>query len=399
MKPVEPYTMARLSQIFHCFFPSGLRKTLWAQIQPHAYPYRCHPAALPWVLVHSFVSAMPNLQRIAESYSHTLGTIAKSTLADLLNNKRVMKLMEALWRAVEPVDDTRRGRLLAVDTMPITMPATRRTNAPKLNNNTRGIGALWSVALDAPPGQFPVRVIHIPLKPWNDSKLLQEHDLTPKGPTYLLDRGFYSFKLIDRLLDQKVRFIMRARKHQMCYSVQRHLCAPRELPSGIQIELDAVVRLGKARSGPHPVVRLVRAYLPPNDSGKREDLFLVTPLTKPAATTILADYRRRDETEKFHKSLKSSIGLAHLYSFQVNGLLTLLYASLILAGCIFIMAKQADQDLPARVMTLASLIIFVLNAMRKAKGIAPPCRRNIATKHRWKKRKPKKRTAPRRKAH
>ena len=344
--------------------------------------------ALPWVLALSFLWWLPSLQTITARYSAMLGAIAKSTLADLLNNGRIARLMAALWQAVEPADDTNRGRLLAVDSMPVTMPATRRTNAAKLNNNTRGIGLMWSVALDAPGGQIPVRIIHIPLKACNDSRLLRQHDLTPNGPVYLLDRGFYCFELIDKLLGDQVRFIMRARKHQMRYQIQKQLSNPRRLASGIAVELDALVTLGSGARGPHPRVRLIRAYLPPRGDAEPEDLFLVTPPSAASATKILDDYRRRDEIEKFHQALKSSLGLAHLYSFQVNGIQTLVYAALMLATCILVMTKDADPAQLHATMTIASLIILALNALRDTKHIQRPWKRNISTKRRWKKRKP-----------
>jgi hypothetical protein len=360
---------------------------LWKQVQPHRYPYRCETVRLPWALVLSLFHRIPSLAVMGRTFGGAVGVQAKSTLADLVTNPRIAGLMAAMWQTLEnPGNDGDRGRLVAIDSMPLTMPASRRSDAPRLNRDTRGIGVLWSLALDALPGKVPVRIIELILRPWNDGKILRHHPLTPNGPIYLLDRGFYGFELIGQLLERNVHFIMRAKKHQMRHTLIAHRSLSRQLPGGVRVELDAIVTLGGPQSRLNPVVRLIKAYLPAGADAMAQDLFVVTDLTRPSAQTVLADYRRREEIEKFHQALKSAIGLAHLYSFQTNGLQTLLYATLLLAALVFTVAPDGDAHHAVGVLTVASILVQSLKNWRELLRVATPWKRNIHAKQRWKKR-------------
>ena len=80
--------------------------------------------------------------------------------------------------------------------MPLTLPATRRHNCRTINSASVGGAILWAFRLQAPRGVNPVTILKVIRGPWHDTKTIVDAPLTPKGPIYLMDRGFWSIGLI-----------------------------------------------------------------------------------------------------------------------------------------------------------------------------------------------------------
>lgn len=207
----------------------------------------------------------------------------------------------------------RRDRI-ALDSMPLTLPDTYRHGCKRINAQAVGGGVLWAFNLRARRGTNPVRVLKFLRGAWHDSRAIRDVVLQPRGPLYLMDRGFYAVDLIARWVDNHVRFIIRAKRTHLTYRVEREVSSPRRLGPKATLVVDAIVRLGGRHRKHHPRVRLVRV-----ESGD-DPLILVSSCLELSAEEMLEAYRERWQIERFHRELKRNLGLAHLYSFQQNGL-------------------------------------------------------------------------------
>jgi hypothetical protein len=137
--------------------------------------------------------------------------------------------------------------------------------------------------------------------------------------------------------------------------------------------LDGLVRLGGKRAKVHPVVRLILARL---TSG--ENLILATERLEWPAERVLDAYRKRWHIERFHRFLKDTLGLAHLYGFDQSGVVFLLLTALLLAILLFLGASDVTGE-----------TILILRAMfktvREALGLDTPWKRNTHARRRAKK--------------
>jgi hypothetical protein len=262
--------------------------------------------------------------------------------------------------------------LEAIDGMAVTLPKTRRHRCKKSNNATVGGGVVWAYMINAVNGVCPVKVLKLVQGAWHDTQVMRSVELIAQGPVYLMDRGFYAFDLLERWLAQQVRFIVRVREHDLVYEVLRTLSQPRRIGSK-RLTLDALVRLGGPNAKVHPVVRLIITELP---SGER--LILATERLKWSAERVLAAYRKRWHIERFHRFLKDTLGLAHLYSFDQSGITFLLLVALLLALLLFLAATDPHGE---TILILRAMF----KALREALGLDTPWKRNTYTPRRAKK--------------
>ena len=115
-------------------------------------------------------------------------------------------------------------------------------------------------------------------------------------------------------------------------------------------------------------VRLVRAILPTG-----EELIVVSNLLERDAEYLLASYRQRWQIERFHEYLKETLGLAHLYSFQQNGLAFLVHVAVLV--CVLLLLGGGS----AKGLTVDRLYIL-LKDLRQACGMFGLWRRNTMSK-------------------
>jgi hypothetical protein len=105
------------------------------------------------------------------------------------------------------------------------------------------------------------------------------------------------------------------------------------------------------------------------------DRILVSDRRHWGAPALLEAYRRRRQTEAFHRLLKTTIGLAHLYSFQERGIFFLLHVAVILAAWLFFSRRTtATTTVQSLQETLATL--------RQAMGLLTNWRRNMLPHYR-----------------
>jgi hypothetical protein len=253
------------------------------------------------------------------------------------------------------------------------LPATVRHGCARITRNAVGGGVLWSFALNAARGVNPIRILKTIAGAWSDAPLMAGVELIADGPIYLMDRGFYAIDLVARWIDRRVRFIVRAKRTKIRYDVQWTMGPGRKIGL-VRVTEDAIVRLGgpdrKARGKACPRVRLVRAILPTG-----EELILVSGMLGESAEFLLNAYRQRWPIERFHYYLKETLGLAHLYSFQQNGLAFLVQVAVLL---IVLLLLGADAD--RRKGLTVDRLRAALKSLRLACGMPGLWRRNTMSK-------------------
>jgi hypothetical protein len=356
------------------FFPLKTLAAIARQAEPRRYQRKIQPQALVRAFLTAFVFRLSGLRAVVERCSDMLNTKIFNSLSYALKRPSSLRVVQSLVERLTAKADPKKGELIALDSMPTSLPKTLRHNCKKMNDNTVGGGVLWSFRLRARAGESPVQVHRVLEGAWHDSTLMAAIRLLPKGPIYLMDRGFYAFAVLDDLLGQRVRFIMRARRRWLVYEPLRTISPARWL-GRLQLLEDAVVRLGGERAKSHPELRLVHAILPNGD-----DLIVVTNLLGLTAETIVDHYKQRQKIEQFHRFLKNALGLAHLYSFHQIGVQFLLHVALLLALLLYLSLTKVDGD------TIGALQ-HALKEHRKAFEICTTWKRNMVAKRRIKKKK------------
>jgi hypothetical protein len=324
----------------------------------------------PWTLVRAFLSAfalyLPSTQAVLDRHGQALKTSARSTLSYALRRSSSLELVKRMWAALEELFRPGEEALVALDSMPLTLPSTRRHGCRPINSSAVGGGVLWAFLINAARGTCPVRILRTIVGPWHDTTVVAQVKLTPRGPVYLMDRGFWAIDLVGAWLGQGVRFILRITRRSLSYRPVRLCGRARTLARGIRVEFDGVAVLGGKSRKNKPQVRLVVAYL-----ANGEDLILASDRMDWSAERLLEAYRQRWQIDRFHRFLKECVGLAHLYSFQENGLLFLLHVATLLA-MLLILGEPAPRGLTLDVLKEA------LTTLRAALGISTAWRSNTA---------------------
>lgn len=320
----------------------------------------------------AFVARLSGLRAVTARCCHRLRTHNYSSLSHALRRRSSLAFVKGMVGILETRHEPGRDELVGIDGMPVTLPKTQRHQCAKYNHRTVGGGVVWTYMVNAVAGVTPVKVLQVLEGAWHDSKVMQNIALIPNSPIYLMDRGFYALKVVQKWLREKVRFIVRVKQSRLTYDLVRVVSTPRRIDDK-RLELDAIVRLGGKQAKAHPTVRLLVAILP---SG--EKLILATDRFAWSAQRILEAYHKRWHIERFHRFLKDTVGLAHLYSFAQVGITFVLYTVLLLALLLYFGATHH-----------AGETIYLLRAMlrtcRQALGLGTPWRRNTFTPRRSKK--------------
>jgi hypothetical protein len=324
-------------------------------------------------LIKAFMIALtmglPGLRAVAARGARHLDGCNHSALSHALRRLSSITMVQALLDALASRHRPRRGDLIAIDSMPLTLPATLRHGCARINRWTAGGGVLWAFALNAARGASPVRILKTIEGAWGDASLMADVDLIADGPIYLMDRGFYAIDLVAQWIGRGVRFIVRAKRTKIRYDVEWTMGLPRKI-GRLRITEDAIVILGRMDRKVRPRVRLVRAILPTG-----EELILVSGMLDAGAEMLMEMYRQRWQIERFHFYLKETLGLAHLYSFQQNGLAFLALAAVLLSVLLLMAAAgSAAGDL------VVDRLRARLRALRQACGIFGLWRRNTMRK-------------------
>ena len=321
-----------------------------------------------------------------------IGTSQITTIAYAIASRLVRDLALALVDQL--AGDSRPGcnDLVVLDSMATSLPATRRHHCARMNNNTVGGGVLWGLCITARRGSSPLRILSLMEGAWNDGAIIAKLSLIPRGPLYIMDRGFHKIEAMANWLRGGVRFLLRAQTRELVYTptvrlggnrVLRAKTSARRGPRRVEVLFDGLAVVGSPqRRGQRPVLRLLDLRL--HSSKGNERLVLLSSELRTGAQALLDLYGRRWEIEEFHRVLKRSIGLAHLYSFRQRGIQTLLALAALLAVLLWIGGQTLHSTSgKPRLQTLPQIMRQLLNHARAAIGIDPPWRPNTVGKSSW----------------
>jgi transposase len=148
--------------------------------------------------------------------------------------------------------------------------------------------------------------------------------------TYLFDRNFVHFGLINRVLEQGSDLVLRLRKDTGFAPVESRLLGAKDVAAKVQSDrVGTLPGSPGGRTGPPPA-QLMREVIVDGDDGK--PLRLITNLLDLPAHVIAALYRRRWQVELFFRWLKVWAGFEHLISHSKKGVTFQFYVAVI--GCL-----------------------------------------------------------------
>jgi transposase len=164
--------------------------------------------------------------------------------------------------------------------------------------------------------------------------------------TYLFDRNFVHFGLINRVLEQGSDLVLRLRKDTGFAPVESRLLGAKDVAAKVQSDrVGTLPGSPGGRTGPPPRQQL-RELIVDGDDGK--PLRLITNLLDLPAHVIAALYRRRWQVELFFRWLKVWAGFEHLISRSKKGVTFQFYVAVI--GCLLMHVRTGQQirHLPLR---------------------------------------------------
>lgn len=150
------------------------------------------------------------------------------------------------------------------------------------------------------------------------------------GVTYLFDRAFMHFGLINGVLDAGSDFVLRLRTTTKFDLIEERTLTARDVAAGVYGDrVGTLPGTRNSRTGPPPTQSL-REVLVHGEDGK--PLRLLTNILDLPAYLIAELYRKRWQIELFFRWLKVSAGFEHLISHSRNGVTFQFYVAVI--GCL-----------------------------------------------------------------
>lgn len=324
------------------FFPPKQLRALESEAEPRNYSRKIYPVQLIKTLIAGMLLRAPSLEGLIRANWWSLATRNKSTLSYAIRRMSTLTVAKAMVAILNGTCRLDRDSIAIIDSMAATLPSSQPSNCARFNKNTVGGGVLWLFVVNAAAGTSPVQILKFMRGSWNDCFQIRDCPLVSNGPIYVMDRGFYSLVTMKQWLKSNVRFVLRAKAHQCHYQVLSKCAKPRKI-GNVRVEDDCVALLGRDAKT-QVKVRLLWCTV------NGDTLILTSSELDATAERLLEIYKLRWKIERFHKVIKHVIGLAHLYSFQANGLELLVYISFIIAVLMYLSAdaKHLCEDLVNR---------------------------------------------------
>ena len=147
---------------------------MWSQVEPRRYPRTIEPSGLIKAFMSALTLGLPGLRAVAVRGARLLGGCNHSALSHAVRRLSSVKMIQALIEGLAPPRAPGRGELVAIDSMPVTLPATYRHGCARITRTTVGGGVLWAFALRAARGVNPVRILKVIEGAWHDSRLMDD---------------------------------------------------------------------------------------------------------------------------------------------------------------------------------------------------------------------------------
>ena len=155
------------------------------------------------------------------------------------------------------------------------------------------------------------------------------------GCVYLFDRNFYSYALINSVLEVDSNFVLRLRKNTRFDVTGAMPLTPKDAEAGVLSDDVGHFHGADSKSNKDyrsftdaPPEQLLRRVVVWDETNKKE-IVLVTDLLDVPAYVIAALYRHRWQVELFFKWLKTYANFDHLISHHQNGILLQFYVATI----------------------------------------------------------------------
>lgn len=286
--------------------------------------------------------------------------VSRSTLADA-NEKRNYQLFEALGkRLIAQALDTYRDHdiglglrepLYAMDSTVIELCLSLFPWA-KFRRSSAAIKAHTVIDLR---GNIPV-LVSITEGKVADVNLLTQLEL-PAGSIVVLDRGYWSFAALYKLVRKRMHFVIRARNDLSYVVLSSQAALSKDRFSGVQS--DQIIRLRSEHSKQRYPRRLRRVRFVDEQSGL-ELVFLSNRLDLPAAT-IAAIYKQRWQVELFFKWLKQNLCVSHFFGNSINAVKLQIWVAI----CVYLLVLIAHKKLQVKLPMHTFMHLLEVNLFEK----------------------------------
>lgn len=173
-----------------------------------------------------------------------------------------------------------------------------------------------------------------------------------KGSVLVADRGYLDFNLLQRWdQQQKIRFVVRARKKMIYRVIKHNPCSEQNIVS------DQIIRLSGIKGGRKYKKQLRRVEV--WDEENEKTIILLTNVTRSwTAKTISQLYRARWEIELFFKDIKQHLKIKSFIGTTVNAVLIQIWTAMI--TLLLLKYLKAQATYPWHMSNLVSFIRFNL---------------------------------------
>lgn len=197
-------------------------------------------------------------------------------------------------------------------------------------------------------GSFPT-VIILSSGKVHDLKILDELTFEA-GAFYILDRGYYDFKRLHRIEQDRAFFVTRAKKKLSLRRRYSHVVAKR---SGVRFDQTVVVQYSRGR---YPAALRRVGYRDPRTGKSLE--FLTNNFHVPALT-IARLYKSRWQIELFFRWIKQHLRIKAFYGTSENAVHLQIWIAIAVYVLIAIMRKRLRlQHSPYEILQILSLTLF-----------------------------------------
>jgi len=267
---------------------------------------------------------LPDVQRKLKIPRVSLGTFSEAASKRVFDAELLAEVLRELVGKLHATDPKLREKFGAVKHVLTATDGTLLKAVPRM------AWALWlNETKRAAKAHVQFEVVKgvgvdMELTPGNSSEREVLADRIEAGRCYIVDRGYVSFSLFQKIIDIESSFVCRLGKNIVVEVIEE-----REIPEVSRkagVVSDQVVRLGGPDSK-RSLKHHVRVVTIARDDGK--SMRLATSLMDIDADLVGEIYGSRWTVELFFRWLKCILGCTHLISEQPNGVALQVYAALI----------------------------------------------------------------------
>ncbi|WP_342574451.1 IS4 family transposase [Paenibacillus sp. FSL M8-0142] len=208
------------------------------------------------------------------------------------------------------------GPLALIDSSKITLPLVLGDWA-RVSHTSSGVKLHVRLVAASPEVVYPDAVIPSTLNVGDRAGAVEL--VTEQAATYVMDRGYDSYKNMDNWMERGIQFVMRMRDRTSIHVVEE-----REIPPGSPITRDALVNVGSGWRKMKERVRLVEFY---DEQGRYYRL--LTSRQDITAEEVAHIYKCRWLIELFFKWIKQHLRLKKLHSYKPQAIWNQIYLALI----------------------------------------------------------------------